>query len=225
MKTHTRYKHLISPVTYAYPSDATITGATGLLSVAKSEPIALNGTVNNSKADSFTLREIMGCDKSFTGGDVAFRNNAGEYLKADGTIIPTGTNPPYDTTIGFPDSLNDLEFKMRNVTGEFSTANKQLYIRKMQHFNVLFNTLSGGTAKNPPLEVFGTPPKLLFKAGNPNQNLNEYIESLASDTSIIDSDAFKNIVERIETLTPITENINALEVSLAGEIKKHKSGP
>lgn len=224
---HLRYKDLITPTTYTYPSNSSITDpSTGLLSVAKSEPIALNGTVNNSKADSFTLREIMGCDKSFTGGDVAFRNNAGEYLKADGTIIPTGTNPPYDTTIGFPDSLNDLEFKMRNVTGEFTgakgTANKQLYIRKMQHFNVLFNTLSGGTTKNPKLDTFIAPPQLF---GSGTKNLKQYIESLASDTKIINSSPFQKILTQVTNLTPITENINALEVSLAGEIKKPKSGP
>ena len=223
IKGHLRYKDLITPTTYTYPSNSSITDpSTGLLSVAKSEPIALNGTVNNSKADSFTLREIMGCDKSFTGGDVAFRNNAGEYLKADGTIIPTGTNPPYDTTIGFPDSLNDLEFKMRNVTGEFSTANKQLYIRKMQHFNVLFNTLSGGTTNNPPLAAFGTPPEVF---GGNTQNLREYIESLASDTSITASPEFQTILTKVTNLIPITENINALEVSLAGDIKKPKAGP
>ncbi|MFM7457947.1 MAG: hypothetical protein ACKO3R_04715 [bacterium] len=221
IKEHVRYKDLITPITYPYPSDDSIkTGSTSLLSVAKSEPIELNGTVNNSKADSFTLREVMGCDKDFTGGNIAFRNNAGEYLRADGTIIPTGTNPPYDTTVGFPDSLNDLEFKMRHVTGEFTTANKQLYIRKMQHFNVLFNTLSGGTTKNPKLDTFIAPPQLF---GSDTQNLKQYIESLASD--ITGSTPFQTILTQVTNLTPITDNINALEVSLAGEIRKPKSGP
>jgi hypothetical protein len=213
IKTHTRYKNLITPETYTYPSDITFDATTGLGSfTASTTPFALNSTVNNSKADSFTLREVMGCDKNFAGGDVPFRNAAG-------TIIGT-------TDDGFPNSLNDLEFKMRNVTGEFTgaqgTANKQLYIRKMQHFNILFNTLSGGTAKNPPLAAFGTPPEL-FASGT--QNLNQYIESLTSDTTIINSTAFQNIVAEVAKLAPVTENINALEVSLAGEIKKPKSGP
>jgi hypothetical protein len=211
---HDRYKNLISPVTYDYPS------ITGLNSVARSEPITFDSTVNNSKADSFTLREIMGCDKDFTDGDKPFRKATGEYLAADGVTVSATYNP----ALGFPNSLDDLEFKMRNVTGEFTTANKQLYIRKMQHFNVLFNTLSGGTAKNPALAAF-TPPKLTFKTGNPTQNLNEYIESLASDTSITGKNEFKDILKAVDKLAPITENINALEVSLAGEIKKPKAGP
>jgi hypothetical protein len=218
IKTHSRYKNLITPVTtYAYPPDTdaninnpAITRLDDL--TASTNPLTLNSTVDNSKADSFTLREVMGCDKDFTGGDVAFRDNTGAII---------GT-----TNDGFPNSLNDLEFKMRNVPGGFTgvqaTANKKLYIRKMQHFNVLFNTLSGGTAKNPPLASFTAPPKLF---GTGTQNLNQYIESLASDPTIINSSQFQNIVAEVAKLAPVTENINALEVSLAGEIKKPKSGP
>jgi hypothetical protein len=215
MPTHERYKHLISPVTYAYPS-GDITYLDDL--TASTAPLALGSTVDNSKADSFTLREVMGCDKDFTGGDVPFRDNSGNYLNSLGNIsaIP-------DNTLGFPNSLNDLEFKMKNVTGEFTVANKQLYVRKMQHFNVLFNTLSGGTTKNPPLASFGIPPALFGTP--PTQNLKQYIESLANDTSIINLPAFQNIVDAVEQLAPITENINALEVSLANEIRKPKTGP
>jgi hypothetical protein len=228
--THIRYKDLIAPMTYpSYPSDTDITNGLADLP-ASADPLALNSTVDNSKADSFTLREIMGCDKDFTGGDVAFRNAAGNYLRADGTIIPPTDDPPYDTNLGFPNSLNDLEFKMKNVDGQFTgvqaTANKKLYIRKMQHFNVLFNTLSGGTAENPShadfvipaLEFPGTPPA-------PAQTLKQYIESLATSNTITSSNEFRNIVKEVEKLAPIVENINALEGSFAGKIKKPKAGP
>jgi hypothetical protein len=213
IKTHSRYKNLITPVTtYAYPPDTDITCLDDL--TASTNPLTLNSTVDNSKADSFTLREVMGCDKDFTGGDVAFRDNTGAII---------GT-----TNDGFPNSLNDLEFKMRNVPGEFTgvqaTANKKLYIRKMQHFNVLFNTLSGGTAKNPPLASFAAPPTL-FGGPPPTQNLKQYIESLATSGTITGSAEFDKIVEEVRKLAPINENINALEVSLAGEIKKPKAGP
>jgi hypothetical protein len=213
IKNHIRYKNLITPVTtYTYPPSAAITGLDDL--TASTNPLTLNSTVDNSKADSFTLREVMGCDKDFTGGDVAFRDNTGAII---------GT-----TNDGFPNSLNDLEFKMRNVPGEFTgvqaTANKKLYIRKMQHFNVLFNTLSGGTAKNPPLASFAAPPTL-FGGPPPTQNLKQYIESLATSGTITGSAEFDKIVEEVRKLAPINENINALEVSLAGEIKKPKAGP
>lgn len=221
IKNHIRYKNLITPVTtYAYPPDTdaninnpAITRLDDLTASTKN-PLTLNSTVDNSKADSFTLREIMGVDKDFTGGDVAFRDNTGAII---------GT-----TDDGFPNSLNDLEFKMRNVPGEFTgaqaTANKKLYIRKMQHFNVLFNTLSGGTDKNPPLDSFAAPPTL-FGDPLPTQNLKQYIESLATSGTITGSAEFDKIVEEVKKLAPITENINALEVSLAGEIKKPKAGP
>jgi hypothetical protein len=220
IKNHIRYKHLITPETYTYPTNAAFDAATGLGSfTASTNPFALNSTVNNSKADSFTLREVMGSDEDFTDGDLPFRDTNGNYLNSLGNISATP-----DNTRGFTNSLNDLEFKMRNVTGEFTgaqgIANKQLYVRKMQHFNILFNTLSGGTAKNPPLAAFGTPPAI-----SGGQNLNQYIESLASDTTIINSSQFQNIVAEVAKLAPVTENINALEVSLAGEIKKPKSGP
>ena len=217
--THIRYKDLITPTTYpAYPSNTDITnGLAGL--PASANPLALNSTVDNSKADSFTLREIMGCHKNLddVAGDVPFRNAAGKYLDADGNIsaIP-------DNTLGFKNSLNDLEFKMRN--GEFTVANKKLYIRKMQHFNVLFNTLSGGTDKNPPLDSFAAPPTL-FGDPLPTQNLKQYIESLATSDTITSSSEFQNIVKEVEKLAPIVENINALEGSFAGKIKKPKAGP
>ncbi|MFZ4085134.1 MAG: hypothetical protein ACOYK1_06320 [Vampirovibrionia bacterium] len=191
IKTHTRYKHLISPVTYDYPDDDLITGTgtTSLVNAKRSDPLTLNSTVDNSKADSFTLKEIMKGDADYT------------------------------------NSLNDLETVMGNSAG-FTTANKQLYIRKMQHFNILFNTLSGGTTNNPPLAAFGTPPALFPPLPlAPTQNLREYIESLASGTSITASTEFQTILTKVTNLIPITENINALEVSLAGEIKKPKAGP
>jgi hypothetical protein len=187
MKSHDRYKNLITPVIYDYPDNSDITG---LVNAQRSTPLALNSTVDNSKADSFTLKEIMTGNATYT------------------------------------NSLNDLENQMKamiatDFSGALGKTAKQLYIRKMQHFNILFNTLSGGTTKNPPLAAF-TPPEL-FDSGN--KNLNEYIESLASDPTIIGSTAFDNILAGLEILTPITENLNALEVSLAGEIKKPKSGP
>ena len=187
IKTHDRYKNLITPVAYNYPPGDSITGTgpTSLVNAKRSDPLTLNSTVDNSKADSFTLREIMRGDADYT------------------------------------NSLDALETVMGNSAG-FTTANKQLYIRKMQHFNILFNTLSGGTTKNPPLAAFGTPPELF---GGNTQNLREYIESLASDTSITASTEFQTILTQVTNLIPITENINALEVSLAGEIKKPKSGP
>ena len=65
IKTHSRYKNLITPVTtYAYPPDTdaninnpAITRLDDL--TASTNPLTLNSTVYNSKADSFTLREIM----------------------------------------------------------------------------------------------------------------------------------------------------------------------
>jgi hypothetical protein len=207
IKNHIRYKDLITPITtYTYPADVDVT----LGGVTASEAsLNLNSTVDNSKADSFTLREILGCDKNFTDGDAPFRDINGNIL-----------DPNND--YGFPNSLSDLEFKMKNVNfpNEFSPANKKLYVRKMQHFNVLFNTLSGGTTKNAPLAGF-TPPVLF--AGS--KNLNQHIESLANDPSIITSGPFQNIVTKLRDLEPLAEDINALEVSLAGEIKKPKAGP
>jgi hypothetical protein len=190
MKSHDRYKDLITPVIYDYPDDPDITG---LVNAQRSTPLALNSTVDNSKADSFTLKEIMTGNATYT------------------------------------NSLNDLENQMKTMTatdfsGALGKTAKQLYIRKMQHFNILFNTLSGGTTKNPPLAAF-TPPELSFNGNPTTKTLNEYIESLASDPTIIGSTEFDKILARLEILTPITENINALEVSLAGEIKKPKSGP
>ena len=233
IKTHSRYKNLITPVTtYAYPPDTDATNInnpaiTRLVDLtASTNPLTLNSTVDNSKADSFTLREIMGCDKNLddVAGDVPFRNAAGKYLDADGNIsaIP-------DNTLGFPNSLNDLEVQMKAMTdadfaGDPGKTAKKLYIRKMQHFNVLFNTLSGGTAKNPPLDSFAAPPTL-FGGPPPTQNLKQYIESLATSGTITGSAEFDKIVEEVRKLAPITENINALEVSLAGQIKKPKAGP
>jgi hypothetical protein len=191
IKTHPRYENLITPpvTPNTYPSDDLITGTgtTSLVNAKRSDPLTLNSTVDNSKADSFTLKEIMKGDADYT------------------------------------NSLDDLEAAMGNLAG-FTTANKQLYIRKMQHFNILFNTLSGGTTNNPPLADFGIPPKL-FGIPTATQNLREYIESLASDTSITASPEFQTILTQVTNLIPITENINALEVSLAGEIKKPKAGP
>ena len=193
IKTHPRYENLITPpvTPNTYPSDDLITGTgtTSLVNAKRSDPLTLNSTVDNSKADSFTLKEIMKGDTDYT------------------------------------NSLDDLEAAMGNLAG-FTTANKQLYIRKMQHFNILFNTLSGGTTNNPPLAAFGTPPALFPPLPlTPTQNLREYIESLASDTSITASPEFQTILTQVTNLIPITENINALEVSLAGEIKKPKAGP
>jgi hypothetical protein len=190
IKTHDRYKNLITPVTYtSYPD------TTSLVNAKRSDPLTLNSTVDNSKADSFTLKEIMKGDADYT------------------------------------NSLDNLEVQMRamtaaNFAGDLGQAAKQLYIRKMQHFNILFNTLSGGTTNNPPLAAFGTPPALFPPLPlAPTQNLREYIESLASGTSITASTEFQTILTKVTNLIPITENINALEVSLAGEIKKPKAGP
>ena len=115
--------------------------------------------------------------------------------------------------------------------------NRKLYIRKMQHYSVLFNTLAGGTTEIfPPLTSFrdtvfrsGQNFNLITKLNNPTdltqrQTLTDYLLSIADYSVFQETDEFKAIAKQIELLAPITDNVNALDVTLAADLKKAKTG-
>ncbi len=210
---HARYKNLISPVTYDYPNTSNLDDTNGVAT------LSFTASIDPSRADSYTLREILGADLDMTDG------------------VQTGN---------VTNSLEDLESRMRANPGtEFTATNRRLYVRKMQHFNILFNTLSGGTSTNQPLKSFlekvppGTTitvdthnhPRVSFTslqtAADPGvpKTLGQYIEAIAADPLITGSAAFASIVNQVQTLGPIIDNINALDVTLGSDLKKPKAGP
>jgi hypothetical protein len=109
---------------------------------------------------------------------------------------------------------NSLESTMRG--GALTPDNKKLYIRKMQHFTTLFNTLSGGPD---PLAGFPVPNVA------PGKNLQQKIMDIVTAPAVTNSPEFDELVEEVAKFSPITKNINALEVSLADNIKRPKNGP